>query len=160
MREPNPYHSSRSCVSLPTDLRYHLSRLLSTSSVRHSLSALFSFWKILNECPLTAPLFDLSGRHALALLPHHPHDISISPLVVQYYTRSKRELRWCRSTVIYLRRFPFRKAPLPCYLFVFLFERKNRNAVSDFSPEPYQASMARAKSGTSVQGKNGRWRLP
>lgn len=63
----------------------------------------FSFWKVLNECPLTAPLFDLSGLACTRPSPHHPHDISISPLTVLYYTCSKRELRWCRSMVIYLR---------------------------------------------------------
>ena len=34
MREPNPYHSPRSCVYLPTELRYHLSRPSSTTSTK------------------------------------------------------------------------------------------------------------------------------
>ena len=89
MREPNPYHSSRSCVYLPTELRYHLSRPSSTTQ-----NALFSFWKILSEhfeCPLIAPLlFDLTkvGMPVRFFL-----TTPTTFQYLQYCTRSKRELR-------------------------------------------------------------------
>jgi hypothetical protein len=93
-----------------------------------------------NECLLTVPLFDLSrfmhvhGPRASSSASHTTFQYHLWPFNIMRFPSGTSFSTEARSSIS--ADCPFRITPLPCrYLFVFPLKRKNRNAVSAFSPE-------------------------